>query len=133
MVLVERYRELNSLSDLMPLAFQIVRFKMAGAMRKSIRRRERDAVPIDDTPIADGACGVDERLIHKQLKERLFAALERMGERCRQLFRLKLNGFSFEAIRQEMGAASVNTVYTWDLRCRQQLQEAMNRATERLQ
>ena len=49
----------------------------------------------------------------------------RLGERCRELFRLKLEGRGFSDIQQHFGAASLNTVYTWDHRCRQQLLEAL--------
>jgi len=48
-----------------------------------------------------------------------------MGERCRELFRLKLQGRTFAEIQQLLGAASLNTVYTWDHRCRKQLLEAL--------
>ena len=41
--------------------------------------------------------------------------------RCREVFRLKLQGKSFGEIQEILGAKSVNTVYTWDFRCRQQL------------
>ena len=51
--------------------------------------------------------------------------IARMGERCRELFRLKLQGRSFPEIQELLGAASLNTVYTWDHRCRKQLLEAL--------
>ena len=56
-----------------------------------------------------------------RLLEQLRAAIPKLGERCRELFRLKLLGRSFPEIQEEMGAASVNTVYTWDARCRERL------------
>ena len=57
--------------------------------------------------------------------ERLEAALAASGDRCRELFRLKLEGYSFPEIQKQMGVASLNTLYTWDLRCRKQLQERL--------
>jgi RNA polymerase sigma-70 factor, ECF subfamily len=38
---------------------------------------------------------------------------------------LKLEGKTFPEIQGILGAASINTIYTWDLRCRKQLQERM--------
>src|SRR5919202_1269256 len=61
----------------------------------------------------------------QEMLERLTAATQRLGERCRQIFRLKLLGRTFPEIQEELGAASVNTVYTWDARCRQRLLELM--------
>ena len=57
--------------------------------------------------------------------ERLTRAIGQLGGHCRELLRLKLEGKSFAEIRKAMGAGSLNTVYTWDHRCRQQLMEAM--------
>jgi ABC-type multidrug transport system ATPase subunit len=39
--------------------------------------------------------------------------------------RLKLEGRSFAEIQAEMKAGSINTVYTWDFRCRKQLLELL--------
>jgi RNA polymerase sigma-70 factor (ECF subfamily) len=60
--------------------------------------------------------------------DRMKVAFGKLGERCRELFRYKLAGLPFPEIRTKMGAASVNTVYTWDLRCRQRLRELMGDA-----
>jgi RNA polymerase sigma-70 factor (ECF subfamily) len=54
-----------------------------------------------------------------------------MGERCRELFRLKLEGRSFPEIREKMGTKSINTIYTWDFRCRKELLERMGGSWER--
>jgi DNA-directed RNA polymerase specialized sigma24 family protein len=61
----------------------------------------------------------------QQSLDRLSAALSRLGDRCRELFRLKLEGHNFGEIRKRMGAGSINTIYTWDSRCRQLLLEQM--------
>jgi len=37
------------------------------------------------------------------------------------MFRLKLEGHSFPEIMTILGERSINTIYTWDLRCRKQL------------
>jgi RNA polymerase sigma-70 factor (ECF subfamily) len=48
-----------------------------------------------------------------------------LGERCRELISLNLVGKSFGEIQQIMGAGTINTVYTWDHRCRKNLLELM--------
>jgi RNA polymerase sigma-70 factor (ECF subfamily) len=65
------------------------------------------------------------RLERKQMSERLVAAIARLGERCRDLFRLKLEGKTFAEIQVLLRAGSINTVYTWDARCRKQLLQSM--------
>ena len=54
-----------------------------------------------------------------------------LGERCRDLLRLKLEGKTFPEIQKIMGAAAINTIYTWDHRCRKNLLDAMGGDWER--
>ena len=60
---------------------------------------------------------------------RLEAALAELGERCRELFRLKLEGYTFPEIQTALKASRsqwrLNTLYTWDFRCRKQLLERL--------
>ena len=58
------------------------------------------------------------------------AALGRLGTRCRDLFRWKLEGKSFAEIQALMGQRSINTIYTWDYRCRRQLLDVLGGAWE---
>jgi len=125
LVLHEKYRDVTALAELVPLSFQILRYKMLEAHRKALRRGEYTQVPIEELPLADPAGNPGTEVEHKQTLERLIAALERLGPRCRELFRLKLEGKSFPEIRQLMGQASINTIYTWDFRCRKQLLDLM--------
>ncbi len=57
--------------------------------------------------------------------DRLLTAVAQLGERCRDLFRLKLEGHRFPEIQKIMGQRSINTIYTWDLRFRKQLLDLM--------
>jgi RNA polymerase sigma-70 factor (ECF subfamily) len=130
-VLHEKYDRVVRLEELVPLAFQILRFKAAGQWRKAYRHGEHAQVSVDDFPLA-GADPDPETLVARQeMLARLGAGIARMGERCRELFRLKLQGLSFPEIRERMGAEALNTVYTWDHRCRKQLLEWMGGRWER--
>jgi RNA polymerase sigma-70 factor, ECF subfamily len=123
-VLHEKYAHVTGLEDLLPLSLQIVRYKILGERRKMVRHGEYSLVSVDDVPLA--APTDTEREAGRRLTvERLRKALPLLGERCRQLLRYKLEGKSFAEIRALMGAASINTIYTWDFRCRKNLRELM--------
>ena len=125
LVLIERYSHVEALEVLVPLAMQIARFKIMALHTKSLRRGEGASVPVDEYPIADPAAGPEVLLERRERLDRLETALLALGDRCRDLFRLKLLGMRFPEIQKVMGAESINTVYTWDLRCRRQLLERM--------
>jgi RNA polymerase sigma-70 factor (ECF subfamily) len=130
MLLHEKYPHLDTPEDLVPLSFQILRFKMIAMRRKAARRGEYTQVSLDDLPLAGPDSSPDVLAERRELLERLAAAMGQLGERCRRLMRLKLAGKSFPEIRSLMGAATLNTVYTWDHRCRKQLLELMGGSWE---
>ncbi len=130
MLIHEKYGHLDRLEDLLPLAFQILRFKLAAHRRKAARRGEFDAVDVDAFPPPSDAPDPATVLERKELLTRLLGGIAHMGERCRELFRLKLAGRTFAEIQQAMGTASLNTIYTWDHRCRKQLLETLGGSWE---
>jgi RNA polymerase sigma-70 factor (ECF subfamily) len=120
-VLHEKYGCVTELTELVPLAFQVLRFKMLAAHRKSLRRGEYNRESVEDIPLADPGDDPATQLDQKQRVDRLLGAIAQLGERCRELFKWKLEGKSFPEIRTLMNQTSINTIYTWDLRCRKQL------------
>ena len=120
-MLHEKYPQVDRMEELLPLSLQIARFKIMSLRNKTYRRGEHNQVQVDDLPIADPGESPALRAERRERMNRLKTALKSMGERCRELFRLKLEGHSFPEIQRRMGAASINTVYTWDLRCRKDL------------
>jgi RNA polymerase sigma-70 factor (ECF subfamily) len=129
-VLHEKYARVTELTELVPLAFQVLRFKMLDAHRKSLRRGEYNQESVDDLPLADPGDDPVTQLDQKQRVDRLLAAIGQLGERCRELFKWKLEGKSFPEIQKIMGQTSINTIYTWDLRCRKQLLSLMGGSWE---
>jgi RNA polymerase sigma-70 factor (ECF subfamily) len=129
-VLHEKYPNVADLTELVPLAFQVLRFKMLDAHRKSLRRGEYNQESVDDLPLADPGDDPATQLDQKQRVNRLLSAIGRLGERCRELFKWKLEGKSFPEIQKIMGQTSINTIYTWDLRCRKQLLSLMGGSWE---
>jgi len=120
-VLHDKYPHVEAIEELVPLAMQIMRFKMAAWRRKAVRRGETGSISVDDVPLPDTAHDLEADLERREMLERLGDAISRMGDRCREIFRLKLLGRTYAEIQEVMGAASINTVYTWDARCRKEL------------
>lgn len=129
-LLHEKYGRVTELNEVVPLAFQILRFKMLDAHRKSLRRGEYHHDSLDDLSPADPGDDPATQFDQKQRVERLLAAVAQLEERCRKLFAWKLEGQSFPEIQRLMGQASINTIYTWDLRCRKQLLSLMGGSWE---
>lgn len=120
-LLHEKYARITEVTELVPLAFQVLRFKMLDAHRKSLRHGEYNQEPVENLALADPGDDPAQQLDQKQRVDRLLATITQLGERCRELFKLKLEGNSFPEIQRLMGQTSINTIYTWDLRCRKQL------------
>lgn len=122
-VIHEKYPQVERMEDLVPLGFQILRFKLAAARRKAFRHGDHLASDADllISPDPDPEAEAER----SQRMERLVAALARLGDRCRDLFRLKLQGKGFAEIQALLGAESLATVYTWDHRCRKHLLDQM--------
>ncbi|HJV90658.1 MAG TPA: RNA polymerase sigma factor [Holophagaceae bacterium] len=124
-VIHEKYGHLTRVEDLLPVCFQILRFKLVALQRKQGRRGEYHSESVEDLPLAGDAPDPEAAYARAQMLERLGRALKQLGERCRELFKHKLQGRTFPEIRELMGAEALNTVYTWDHRCRKQLLEHM--------
>jgi RNA polymerase sigma-70 factor (ECF subfamily) len=131
MLLHEKYAHLERPEDLLPLSLQIVRFKIMSLRRKAVRRGEYTQVSITDIQLPDLDSNPADFVERKEMLDRLTQAVGRLGERCRQLIRLKLQGKTFPEIQKIMGAGAINTVYTWDHRCRKDLLQLMGGDWER--
>jgi RNA polymerase sigma-70 factor (ECF subfamily) len=127
----EKYPHVTELDELLPLSIKIARFKIMSGVRTGQRRGEGTQVPVDELPIADSGLNPAELAEKRQQVDQLKAALLTLGERCRQLISYKLQGKSFAEIQSIFGISSITTIYTWDLRCRQQLMQAMGGSWEK--
>ena len=124
-VIHEKYSHLEAIEDLLPVALQITRFKMMAVRRKQVRHGDHTAVPADELPLTDGRPSQFDEFDRKQQRERLARAIEGLGDRCRQMLKWKLAGKGFAEVQVLLGVGSINTIYTWDHRCRRQLLELM--------
>ena len=126
-VLHDKYPEVSTLQELLPLSFQVLRYKMLDFQRKSFRRGEQNQEDVEDLPLPFLEDDPEVELQKKQRLEKLTHALGRLPDRCRQLFQWKLEGKNFPEMQALLGIRSINTVYTWDSRCRRQLLEPHGR------
>ena len=131
LLLHEKYSHLDTLEDLLPLSLQIVRYKMMAYRRKMQRRGEYTQVPLDNLQLPGDGADPLSAAEQREMQQRLVAAVSQLGEKCRQLLALKLDGKSFAEIQTALGAASLNTVYTWDFRCRKHLLQLMGGSWEK--
>ncbi len=129
-VLHRKYTHVTDLSELLPLSLQVLRWKMLDLHRKSVRRGEYNQVAVEDLALANPGDNPDTTIERKEMLEQLIAGMTRLSPRCRQLFRWKLQGKSFAEIQSLLGQSSINTVYTWDFRCRKQLLDLMGGSWE---
>ena len=125
LLLHEKYSHVERVEELLPLSLQIVRFKIVSTRRKAARRGEYTQVSVTDIPLPDLGSNPATLAERRELLDRLNRAIGGLGERCRELMRLKLQGKSFPEIQEIMGANAINTIYTWDHRCRKNLLDAM--------
>src|SRR5258706_15004693 len=102
LVLHEKFPTLDRVEDLLPLSLEIARFKIIAARRKIVRRGEHTQVSVDDLPLAGKLASPFDQAAQQERLEQLETALKSLGERCRELFRLKLEGLSFAEIQKRM-------------------------------
>jgi len=125
LLLEEKYSHLDRVEDLLPLSLRIMRFKIVSHRRKAARRGEYTQVSVTDIALPDLESNPADQVERKEMLDRLAKAVAQLGDRCRQLIRLKLQGKTFPEIQKIMGAGALNTVYTWDYRCRRNLLDLM--------
>ena len=73
-LLHEKYPRVTRLEELLPLSFQIVRFKLVSLRRKAARRGEYTQVSVEDIQLPDMGLDPVARLERQQMTERLTAA-----------------------------------------------------------
>jgi RNA polymerase sigma-70 factor (ECF subfamily) len=126
LVLHEKYATLERIEDLLPVSLEIARFKMISSRRKVFRRGEHLQVSVDDLPLAGDEPDAFDQAARRERLEKIETALKDLGERCRELMRLKLEGYTFPEIQKKLKVGSLNTLYTWDFRCRKQLLDKLS-------
>ena len=120
-MLIKKYSDVRQIEDLLAIGMKTMKFKILGHRRKAKSSGLDGALQVDDMQLRSEQPDAAELLERRQLADRLAEAVNKLGDRCRELYRLKLAGKSYEEIRDLMGAKTTGAVYTWDFRCREQL------------
>jgi RNA polymerase sigma-70 factor (ECF subfamily) len=125
-VLIEKYAHVRDLPSMMKIAIGIARNKMFEQFRQDKREIQfpentGDHANTFEEAVPDPAAILPE-LERRQVVDLILGAMLRLGEKCRNVLRLKLiENKSSATIKEILGVNSINTVYTWERRCLQQL------------
>ncbi len=94
-VLLEKYTHVETLEDLVPLSIEIANLKMKGHIRKRIRRREDQQVPVEELDLPAAAPNPHRLAERREMLGQIKSASDQLPARCCELVRLKLEGWSF--------------------------------------
>jgi RNA polymerase sigma-70 factor (ECF subfamily) len=104
-LLHEKYARVTELTELVPLAFQVLRFKMLDAHRKSLRRGEYNQESVDDLPLANPGDDPATLLDQKQRVDRLLAAVAQLGRTLPRPVQIEIGGTQFPGDSNAHGTA----------------------------
>jgi RNA polymerase sigma-70 factor (ECF subfamily) len=124
LLLATKYAHVHDPAELVALGIAILRRKRADLWRKANRRGEPTAEDAAALPLPDGRPSAETSAADRERLRLFEEAAARLGARCREILRRKLDGMSFVEIAAELGAP-VNTVYSWDRRCRETLRRLL--------
>ena len=124
MLIETRYSHLDQTRDLIPLAIRIMNFKIK-SLRRGVNRQRLSDTRIEETPLSDSAPDPAQQVESSEFQARIMDSLEKLGNRCRRIFLLKLEGHRLLEIRELIGADTMQQLYLWDFRCRARMRELM--------
>jgi RNA polymerase sigma-70 factor, ECF subfamily len=124
LVLLMTKYTLTPVTELLPLAIGVAWKLRAARWRKARRRGEDTAVDPSGLALSVAEPDPEDRASTRELTARMLGGIRRLGGRCRELMRLKLEERTFPEIAEILGA-KLNTVYSWDHRCMGRLRELL--------
>jgi RNA polymerase sigma-70 factor (ECF subfamily) len=117
MVLNRKYSDKDSVDEILKIAIGIMKRLLLAYYGSG----KIETVPAESITARDDAPDPEQQARFRQLQANIMQAIEKLGGRCRQLFLLKLDGYTFQEIGKKLGANTIDTVYTWDFRCKRDL------------
>lgn len=124
-VLMRKYSEVRRIEELLAIGMKTMKFMMLGHRRKMRSSGLDGAAQVEELQLPSLQPDASEILERREMADRFAAAVSKLGERCRDLIRHKLEGRTYDEIRTLMGAKTLAAVYTWDFRCREQIRGRM--------
>jgi RNA polymerase sigma-70 factor (ECF subfamily) len=122
MILERKYSSKDAAEEILRIAIGI----MKRLLQAQYRTGKIEMVAVESATLGDDSPDPEQQARFRQLQAKIMLGIEKLGGRCRSLFLLKLDGYGFEEIRQKMGANSIDTVYTWDFRCKRDLAKLLD-------
>ena len=116
LVLIRKYPDKDE-TELVPLSFRIIRWKIHEYRRKPSSVHEARAVPLDDTQIEAKIAKRNEEETNL-VKEAFYATLAKLGKKCRSLLLWQLEGYSGNEIAEKLGVKTRNAAYIAINRCK---------------
>ncbi len=125
MLLITKYAGVTGQDELVPLSIGIAK----NMLRKIRRFGSRENASIDvNQDWRDERSDTERDLLRLEDARMLSRALQKMGEKCRELFRLRLQRKTTQQIMKIMGARTENALYTWNSRCKENLMRILRTA-----
>jgi RNA polymerase sigma factor (sigma-70 family) len=112
----DRYRDLESEDDLVPLACKILYTLRKGVWRKDSRETQVDPEQEHAAPEVDP--------IRKEIQRRMLETIKTLGPSCRELLLLQLDGYTYDEIGDALHIDK-NNAYVRVHRCIATLREKM--------
>jgi RNA polymerase sigma factor (sigma-70 family) len=125
MLLPEKYPRVERISDLLPLAMRVMQLKMMDYKRGQFRRHEHTRQDPEDLDLADLGLRPDEILEAKEFAAHMAAAMARLGPKCREILRFRMEGLTTGQIQERLANISAETVNMRVFHCRQRLRQLM--------
>jgi RNA polymerase sigma-70 factor, ECF subfamily len=122
LLMTQKYSDVREREDLMRLAIGVAKNMIRKVRRGDARYSE---LVEDGHPVADQRADFAAELEREQIVTRLLAAVRELGQRCRDVLRLRIEGRTSEDLMRLLGAGSIDTVYTWEHRCRKSLMKTL--------
>lgn len=122
LVLADKYPDKDA-AEAIPLAFGILRRKISEHRRRTPQAHGVVTTPVDAVQIDDPRVG-PEALARREIQEAFYAALDKLGQQCRQLLLLQLEGHSGDEIARRVGFKTRNAAYIAMTRCRKRFKKA---------
>lgn len=127
-----KYRDVAKLEDLVPLSYRILDYKVRNEVRKRVRRKEDQQMPIEEQLMEHSAANPEQRMVRREGLRQLATAVGRLKPKCRELLRLQFQHKSLKKISQLLDQPE-GTIYSRWSRCRQALKKELRKLREQEQ
>ncbi len=103
-IIYEKYKDIEFERGVLPWAYGVLDRVMSGDYRTKTRREKIINIHRDDViKLHENNDSVEEQVASTELAEELCCALNQLNNNAKEIFKLKLAGFSGDEIQQKLG------------------------------